>query len=648
MGHTGDRTGVPQPIDPAVLGQSVLAAAAAAGIGVTVAFLDEASPRNAYVSVAAARIIGWPVDELLVGNPLAHVTAPDRARVEERWARRRGGEGGLSTYELTVLSKDGREVPIEVTASRAEIDGRPAIFTFLVDATARQDARRIKQENDARFRELVDSAPELIGIIRDGHFVFANRAYVAALGFETLEGLAAVPISTLVEPGDVEVQRERESAVVAGGMRQAPYVYRAKRLDGTPLLLEASSVPFHYEGRPSVLTMARDVTSKRQLERQLVQADRLAALGTLAAGVAHEINNPLAYVMLNLEWIARKLPDVQADASNLPALQAMLEEARQGAARVSTIVRELRSFARADSETRRRVDLATVVQSAIKIVGNEVRHRARVITSFEPTRAVLANEARLEQVVVNLLLNAAQAMPEVTTEKNEVRVTVREDADRHAVLEVHDSGAGIAPSIMPRIFDPFFSTKPVGVGTGLGLSICHGIVTSLGGQIRAYSEPGEGATFRIVLPTVDAAMESTPPPSEMPASQTPRARVLVIDDEPVIGNTLRELLAPLHEVVAVTSAREALDTLATDAFDVIFCDLMMPGMSGIDLFERLRAERRAMAERIVFMTGGAFTPRAAEFLASVPNRRMEKPFSLGLVERIVREMSAPDPAAAAP
>jgi PAS domain S-box-containing protein len=639
--HVG-ATGIPDSIDPGLLGQSMLAAAGAAGIGVTVAFLDSGSPNNAYVSPVAARIVGWSVDELLRDHALAHVAPRDRERLEERWSQRQKGEAGEMTYEVMVVRKDGREVPVEVTASRTEIAGRPAVFTFLFDVSARHDAERLKHENDVRFRELVDAAPEFIGIIRDGRFVYANRAYAMALGFASTEELTAVPISTLVDRGDVDVQRAREVAVVTGGARQAPYVYRAMRRDGTQLLLEASSVPFQYEGKASVLTMARDVTEKRQLERQLVQADRLAALGTMAAGVAHEINNPLAYVMLNLEWIARKLPDVQADPANLPALQAMLDEARQGAARVSTIVRELRSFARADSETRRRVDLASVVQSAIKIVGNELRHRARVVTSFEPTRGVVANEARLEQVVVNLLLNAAQAMPEVTTENNEVRVTVREDGDRRAVLEVHDNGVGIPPTVLPRIFDPFFSTKPVGVGTGLGLSICHGIVTSLGGQIRAYSEPGEGATFRIVLPTVDATADSTPPPSDAPPSMDlVRARVLVVDDEPAIGTTLHELLAPLHEVVAVTGAREALEKIAAETFDVVFCDLMMPGMSGIDLFERLRGERAGIEDRIVFMTGGAFTPRAAEFLASVPNRRMEKPFSLGLVERIVREMVAP-------
>jgi nitrogen-specific signal transduction histidine kinase/CheY-like chemotaxis protein len=407
------------------------------------------------------------------------------------------------------------------------------------------------------------------------------------------------------------------------------------------VLLEISSVYFEYEGKPSVLGMARDVTMRKQLEQQLVQSDRLAALGTMAAGVAHEVNNPLAYLMLNLEWIARKLPGLGNDPSSLEGLMAMLDEARQGAQRVSTIVRELRSFSRAADESRTRVDLATVVQSGIKIAGHEIRHKARIVTSFEPVRPVWGNEARLEQVVINLLLNAAQAMPETRAEHNEIRVSVRADSEERAVLEVFDNGDGIALDVLPRIFDPFYTTKPVGVGTGLGLSICHGIVTSLGGHIGAYSEPGEGTTFRVVLPTTDTMVGEEPrTASEAPSSRsTKSARVLVVDDEPPIANTLRELLAPEHEVIAATTAREAFEAIERSDFDVVFCDLIMPGAGGIDLYERLRSLRPGLERRIVFMTGGAFTERTAEFLASVDNRRVEKPFSLGLVEQIVREMA---------
>ena len=628
-------------IDAGMLGRLLLDAAGAARIGVTVTFVDGAGPRIAYVSDVTAELLGWSVAEILERDPLQHVAPGDMGRIRARLDLRARGEQGQTSYELCAVRKDGTEVALEVTASHTTIEGRPAVVAFLIDASARREAEAQKLHNEARFRELIESAPEPIGIIRGGHFVYVNRAYLSTLGYPDVATLYAVPLSSLLDREQAAVREQRELTVLEHKTPLGPQMYRVRRFDGAAVLLEISSVYFEYEGKPSVLGMARDVTMRKQLEQQLVQSDRLAALGTMAAGVAHEVNNPLAYLMLNLEWIARKLPSVGQDPSSLEGLTAMLDEARQGAQRVSTIVRELRSFSRADGETRTRVDLAAVVQSGIKIAGHEIRHKARIVTSFEPARPVWANEARLEQVVINLLLNAAQAMPETRAERNEIRVSVRSDGEQRAVLEVFDNGDGIALDVLPRIFDPFFTTKPVGVGTGLGLSICHGIVTSLGGHIGAYSEPGEGTTFRVVLPTTDTTVDDEPrTTSEAPSSRnTKSARVLVVDDEPPIANTLRELLAPEHEVIAATTAREAFDAIERSDFDVVFCDLIMPGAGGIDLYERLRSVHPGLERRIVFMTGGAFTERTAEFLASVENRRVEKPFSLGLVEQIVREMA---------
>jgi CheY-like chemotaxis protein len=255
---------------------------------------------------------------------------------------------------------------------------------------------------------------------------------------------------------------------------------------------------------------------------------------------------------------------------------------------------------------------------------------------------VLANESRLEQVVLNLLLNACHAMPEALASSNAVHISVRAEPGERAVLEVSDNGTGIPPEVLPRIFDPFFSTKPRGVGMGLGLSVCHGIVTSLGGQITVKST-SEGTNFRVILPTTE---EGTDPVETLPTSEPPsstrsatRIRVLVVDDEVPIVNTMRELLGTSFEVTATTNVREALVAIHSQTFDVILCDLMMPEKSGIEFYEHLQRNRPELVKRVVFMTGGAFTARAAEFLASIDNRRVEKPFSLALMERMVREVA---------
>jgi PAS domain S-box-containing protein len=630
---------LPADIDVGALGHAVLEAAHVARIGVTLTLIEPPVPRCVYVNGAAAEIVGWPIEELLKGNPLRHVAPEDQNIVLDRFARRAEGEKGDRSYELNVVRSDGRRVTIEVTASPTTVGGRAAVFAFVVDVTARKEAERARRRTEAHFRHLMEIAPEPFGIIRDGRFVFANMAYAKVIGLETVEELYSTDLRDLVPPDEAEIMRARGKFLREGG-RPPPATYHVRRRDGSVVHLEVSSGPCEYEGEPAILTVGRDVSTRKALEEQLIQADRLAAIGTMAAGVAHEINNPLGYVMLNLDWIARKLPTSAGDPASMEALIELLHEAHRGAERVASIVRELRTFSRADGETRRRVDLATVARSAIKIAGHEIRHRARVSTSFEPAAAVWANESRLEQVVLNLLLNAAHAMPEDRAASSEIRILVRPDGDAGAVLEVSDNGEGIPQEVLPR----FFTTKPRGAGMGLGLSICHGIVMSLGGKITVHSTPNEGTTFRVALSCTDREdVEVDPPASEVPSSRPgPRARVLVIDDEIPIANTMRDLLGARHDVTATTTVQDALAAVEGGRdFDVIFCDLMMPGMSGIELYEELRDAHPSLADRIVFMTGGAFTKRAAEFLAATENRRVEKPFSLGLIERIVREMAAP-------
>jgi signal transduction histidine kinase len=225
-------------------------------------------------------------------------------------------------------------------------------------------------------------------------------------------------------------------------------------------------------------------------------ADRMASVGTLAAGVAHEINNPLAFILANLEFAIGELGDAGASAEVSPALT----EARAGPLRVREIVRDLRAFSRAEPGGSEVVDPRSVLQSAIGLAQNEIRHRARLDVDAGEIPLVVASERRLGQVLVNLLINAAQAIPEGRAAENVVCATTGTAPDGRARIEISDTGSGIAPELLGQIFDPFFTTKPVGVGTGLGLSICHGIVAALGGEIQVESAAGKGSTFRVLLP----------------------------------------------------------------------------------------------------------------------------------------------------
>jgi CheY-like chemotaxis protein len=274
------------------------------------------------------------------------------------------------------------------------------------------------------------------------------------------------------------------------------------------------------------------------------------------------------------------------------------------------------------------------------MAGNELRHRARLVKKLDEVPPVFANEARLSQVLLNLLLNAVQAIPDGESWNHEIHLTTRLDgAAGRVVVEVRDSGCGMPRAVLRRLFTPFFTTKPVGVGTGLGLSICHRIVTAMGGAIEVESEVGKGSCFRVLLPPVSAEMLHVPLAPLAPATplhETARARVLVIDDEPLIATVVKRTLVDEHDVVTCPSAEAALDLLgAGEAFDLVLCDLMMPRMTGMDLHAEIVRRWPAYEARLVFLTGGAFTPRAREFLERTSCAHLEKPFDAQTLRQLV-------------
>jgi signal transduction histidine kinase len=380
-----------------------------------------------------------------------------------------------------------------------------------------------------------------------------------------------------------------------------------------------------------------------KMTAQLMLADRLVSIGTLAAGVAHEINNPLAYMVAAVDFLDKEIKRIghKLRVDEFDELSKALADAREGAGRVKHVVRDLKTFSRVEEKRRSTIDLRPVIESSINMAFNEIKYRARLVKDYGRTPLVLANEARLGQVFLNLLINAAQAIPEGRTEENEIRVLTRTDDLGRAVAEVRDSGPGIPPEVVERIFDPFFTTKPPGVGTGLGLSICRSIVTALGGEIAVESQAHKGTVFRVVLPAAPIVPAEEARSEQGPVKPARRGRVLVVDDEPAIGTALRRVLAPEHDVTVLTSAAEARERIARgERFDVILCDLMMPVMTGMDLHAEITSLAPDQAERMVLVTGGAFTAKANEFLDQVPNARVEKPFDpatlLVLVRGLVR------------
>jgi PAS domain S-box-containing protein len=422
---------------------------------------------------------------------------------------------------------------------------------------------------------------------------------------------------------------------------------------GATTQVEGAAAPIiHGERVLGVVLVLHDVTEQRRRDEQLALTDRLSSLGTLVASVAHEINNPLAYTLGNLSLaggdltrLQQQLPEGQ-QRELVESVQRSLQDAEDGAGRVANTVKELGAFGRMEESSQRAVDPRACVDWALRLTRNQILHQARLVTSLRDVPSVRANELKLSQVVVNLLTNAVQSLTG-EREHNEVRVSTWTDELGAALVEVEDNGRGMAPEVRDAIFQPFFTTKASGHGTGLGLSICRNIVRDFGGTIRVESEPGRGSRFRVRLPASPrgsspplAALTSTPPPGAPPAADGKRPTVLLIDDEPMIRGLVSKLLAERFAVTSADGVRSALAALNERRdFDVILCDLMMPGESGIDFFAVVRRLDPELLERVAFITGGAVTPDTNKFLETVARPVLNKPFSrdslIAFIDRII-------------
>ena len=372
-------------------------------------------------------------------------------------------------------------------------------------------------------------------------------------------------------------------------------------------------------GPVTLTVLVRDVTEETELRAKLVEAERLAAMGLVAASVGHEIRQPLAFATTSIEVLARELS--RSGAPSERATEA-LDHVRDAIRRIAGIAASVGLLA-TDRQRDTTTDIGRPIEAALDLCASELRGRAKIAAHIPDLPRVGVNEGELCQVITNLLLNAAHAVdPAKPTNRISISARLSEDGTRVQVV-VEDDGCGIDPANVGRVFDPFFTTKAPGRGTGLGLFVSKRIVEAAGGALQIESRPNVGTTVLVTLPVVPGQVTA---PSSKPPAGTRRCTVRGIDDEPAFLRSLQLVLEDTHDVVVSSRSREALELVRADPerFEAILCDLSMPEIDGVAFYHHMEA--LGLARRFVLMTAGAFTSHGEEFIRQAKCRRIGKPF----------------------
>lgn len=590
-------------------------------------------------------VLGWSREELLE-KPFIELIHPEDIAMTLREVERMIQEG-LPTihFENRYRHKSGHFVPLSWSA-RIEGD---LCYAVARDITAQRQRETLLADRDARIAEsdaqlraVFDSMDE--GVVlqgASGEITACNSSAASILGLSLEEMLGRTSLDprwrAIREDGS-SFPGEEHPALLAlkSGRPHSGVVMGLCKPTGAEVWILVHSRPLIRAGETlphAVLTSFRDITEERARTLRLAREERLVTAGTLAAGIGHEINNPLSYVTANIELSIEKLSDRHnSEAALDERLVEWLTEARRGAERIRKIVRGMRSLSRNDGPPAP-TDVRGAAESALHIAMHELRQRASVSTDLPDDLCALADESRLTQVLVNLLVNAAQSFPADDPSTQRVSLSSRLEG-KQVQIRISDNGPGIPSDILPRIFDPFFTTKAIGQGTGLGLSISHSIVRALSGEISCETEPGVGTTFIVSLPAAAEVRQIAQGERERRSG-----RVLIVDDDESVVRSFARILRGDHEVSSERDPRAARKRFERgERFDVVFCDLMMPHLTGPDLYHLAREIDPALGASFVFVTGGALRQDIDKFLASVGNERIEKPVSVEGLRSVVQRL----------
>ncbi len=529
---------------------------------------------------------------------------------------------------------------------------------------------------EERYRTLVECSSDAIFVYDhdSGSLVHANRAGAELFGYSK-NLLLKQSFKELFASEDVADAVMTELADSGKAIRSRIQLLRQ---DGLQFFADVSVASIHAAASRQCVMVIRDVSQQvrrdrdlavanetlRDAQAQLVHSSKLAAIGELAAGVAHEVNNPAAFVSVYLSEVRREVARVEGRMLRLKAkyarnvevqaalaeleggarpfseLHEMLVDSIDGVQRIAATVKELRAFSRIEREDAELLDINEIVRTAFKVCHTQIRYRARLEESLLATRSVVASRGRLIQVMTNLLTNAAQAIEDGGAEQHRIRVST-EDTDAYLRICVEDTGSGMDPETRAKIFQPFFTTKSREVGTGLGLALCANIVRDHLGEISVQSKPGGPTRFEVRIPyntgLIPRHAKASRAPSQLPHL---RKKLLIIDDEVQLLRAYQRSLSRYHDVETAVGGEEGLARiLQTPDFDLIVCDLMMPNVDGVAVHAALSKQAPHLLKRLVFSTGGVFTKRCQDFLTSAGNIQLQKPLVIEAIEDALSGLS---------
>jgi len=568
---------------------------------------------------AGAELLGWSVTDI-VGQAIADQVSPaERNHVAAREDKVLAGEP--QRYETRIVNhRTGEERDVAVSSGPFRVEGELiGTVATLRDVTDPKRAQETLARSEARYRHLVESASDaIVTLDANGRFTTVNHAAENISGYRR-EELVGQWFAPMLPDDDLPKALGHFQQALAGetGLFETQFY----RKDGETRIISVTySTPQKDE---EVLCLIRDVTDQKMLQEQLIQSEKMSAIGQLVSGVAHELNNPLAGIsaFAQLLLAEKRFPPDQRTAA-----ETIYSEAR----RASRIVQNLLTFARQHKAEKVPTAINQVLDDTLELRGYELRVRGiDVRREYDDTIAdTMADAHQLQQVFLNLITNAEQAMEQRDGHHHRLTVSTRRNGDAIRI-EVEDTGGGIPANLIERIFNPFFTTKPTGSGTGLGLSISLGIVREHEGRIWAENVASTGARFIVELPIIKLRTSG-----EMPAvtplhaaSENDRLRVLVVDDEASVRVSLQRYLAGRgHQVETTASGEDALVRLRDAKYDAVIVDMRMPDLSGEQLYERLRSGDPGHAERVIFTTGDLVNEQMRRFLDGTGRPCVPKPF----------------------